>query len=125
MNMNKRPVVTSPHLQIYRPQLTSILSISHRVAGVTILVGFLLLAIGFSLALLSPTTYVAITNSIPPVVFSIALFIFSAAWIYHLLNGIRHLLWDKLVGLEIQQVYMSGYLMLAAWIITLIGVWLL
>ena len=122
--IKKQSIITSPHLQIYRPQLTSILSISHRFAGGILLSGFVLMAIVFSWALLHPTSYDATLNAMPSWLLSLAFFIVCAAWIYHFLNGIRHLLWDWLIGLDIRQVYASGYIVLVLFALILAGVWL-
>jgi succinate dehydrogenase / fumarate reductase, cytochrome b subunit len=105
----KRPL--SPFMigPYYRPQLTSMLSIAHRATGV------LLSAAGFALAawLLAVAggseafDRVAGLLSSPPGRLILALVLFSL--VYHLLNGIRHLLWDIGWGFEIPRVYATGW----------------
>lgn len=99
----------SPHLQIYRPQLTSMLSIMHRATGIVLSIGALLLCYWL----------IAIANGIKSYTFAlthlqewygivvIVGFLFSLY--YHLLNGIRHLFWDIGAGLELETTYRSGY----------------
>lgn len=121
MSTDSRPL--SPHLQIYSWQLTMLLSILHRASGVLLAVGafaltFWLLAVaGGSEAYAG---FMAVVGSIPG---QIALFGFSAALIYHLLNGIRHLLWDIGWGFEIPQVYASGYAVVALTLILTAALW--
>ena len=103
----QRPL--SPHLQVYRPQLTSVLSILHRGTGVALSIGALALV----------AWLVAIASG--PQIYSQALSIFGAVWFkllivgwtfcgfYHLGNGIRHLAWDVGWGFELPQAYASGW----------------
>ncbi len=123
--MTKRPIVTSPHLQIYKPQLTSMLSISHRISGMILFLGFVLLALSMSFAILHPVAYDALASSLLSWIIYFAIFAVSAAWIFHFLAGIRHLAWDKLIGLELRHAYCSGYAVIAIWAITLIAVWVI
>ena len=99
----------SPHLQIYRPQLTSVLSITHRATGILLCLGALLLCCwlvavagggeiyGFVLAHLRRWYGMALIGGL---VFALY---------YHLLNGVRHLFWDLGAGLELTTSYRSGY----------------
>ena len=110
----KRP--TSPHLQIYKPQLTSVLSISHRFAGVVLFVGCLVFCLIFFLAIAYPKIWDNLYQAIPQwlqVTFSVAL---AASAVYHWLNGVRHSLWDKLIGLHLSSVYKSGYVVMIAFV---------
>ena len=107
MAAQQRPL--SPHLQIYKRQITSVLSIMHRATGVFLALGaFVLMAWLLSSAGDgdSFTRFQACAGSVPG---KIALLAFAAALVYHFLNGIRHLLWDVGWGFEIPQVYASGY----------------
>ena len=107
---NKRPV--SPHLQIYKPQLTSVLSITHRFTGVilslfSILIPFSLLFISFGSDYYQ--LFLLIANHVFIKIILIGT-IFSLA--FHLSNVIRHLFWDMGLGLSIEDSYMSGYLVI-------------
>jgi succinate dehydrogenase / fumarate reductase cytochrome b subunit len=106
----KRPL--SPHLQIYKPQLTSILSITHRFTGVilsmfSILIAFSLLFISFG-----SDYYQLFLLILDHIIIKIILFgtLFSLA--FHLSNGVRHLFWDMGLGLSIKDSYMSGFLVI-------------
>ena len=103
----KRPL--SPHLQIYKPQLTSVLSISHRFTGVILslfafLIPFILVFISFG-----SEYYDLFLKFIDHIIIKIILAGTMFSLVYHLSNGIRHLLWDIGIGLSIRNSYMSGY----------------
>uniref|UniRef100_A0A2A4IX83 Uncharacterized protein n=1 Tax=Heliothis virescens TaxID=7102 RepID=A0A2A4IX83_HELVI len=113
----KRPM--SPHLSIYAPQLTSVLSVSHRATGMILSGYFSVLGIG---ALVLPhdiSHYIAIIESLnlSPATLFLGKFLLAAPVGYHLANGVRHLFWDMAKGLTIKEVYSSGYTMLAASVI--------
>jgi succinate dehydrogenase / fumarate reductase cytochrome b subunit len=103
----------SPHLQIYRPQLTSVLSILHRATGVFLALGAAVL-VYWLLALASgPAAYAAARACLGAWYVEVALGGWVAALYYHLCNGIRHLFWDAGKGLDLASVYRSGYAVLA------------
>jgi succinate dehydrogenase / fumarate reductase cytochrome b subunit len=110
MDTSNRPL--SPHLQIYKPQLTSVLSISHRMTGFALSIIILLSPmIIYFLTNSAYTHQVVISllqNSFIKLIFSLALF----GLIYHLCNGIRHLAWDAGYGLDLDSSYKSGYIVL-------------
>jgi succinate dehydrogenase / fumarate reductase cytochrome b subunit len=117
-----RPV--SPHLQIYKPQLTSILSILHRITGVFTFAGAICILIWLvSLAWDAPMYHFlqGIAVSIPVQMF---LFFWSLALVYHLLNGVRHLAWDSGKGFDLPEVYKSGKLVVSLSIIITVVIWL-
>ena len=107
MTQRARPL--SPHLQVYRWQITMTLSILHRATGVALAVGafgvawWLLAAAGGSDAY---ATFREVAGSLPG---RIALFGFSFCLVYHLFNGLRHLLWDVGYGYEIPKLYATGW----------------
>lgn len=108
----------------YKPQLTSILSISFRLSGVFLTVVATPLALWWLLALLSgPDAYsaaMAFMGSLP----GRALMLCSlAAVCFHLMNGIRHLVWDTGRMLSIEHVYRSGWIMLGLAFVLFIFVW--
>ena len=122
MTANDRPL--SPHLQIYRLQLTSVMSITHRLTGLCLglgsiaLVGWLMAAAGggqyFKCAQLA-------AGSIPG---RILLFVWTLCLVYHLMNGVRHLVWDTGRGLELKQVYRSGWFVVVATFVLTIAIWI-
>jgi|TARA_B100000959_G_scaffold77160_1_gene81948 succinate dehydrogenase / fumarate reductase cytochrome b subunit len=107
MKLVKRPL--SPHLQVYKPQLTSVLSITHRGTGVFLSLGALVLTYWLVSLALSEELFNSFhlhTTFWYGKLFLIG-FVFSLY--YHLTNGIRHLFWDIGLGLEISTTYKSGY----------------
>ena len=112
MDTRGRPL--SPHLQVYQPQLTSVLSISHRVTGVALSVGTLLLVYWLIAAASGPDAYARAQGFLGSWFGYLLLFAWSISLFYHLCNGIRHLMWDVGYGMEIPAVYSSGWVALAA-----------
>lgn len=112
MEQIKRPL--SPHLQVYRPQLTSILSITHRATGVALAGGALVLAWWLIALAAGPESYATVHAVLGSVLGQAVLFGFAFAGYYHLCNGIRHLFWDVGMGFELEQAYLSGYAVLGA-----------
>ena len=107
MKLVKRPL--SPHLQVYKPQLTSVLSITHRGTGVFLSLGALVLTFWLVSLAVSEELFNSFhlhTSFWYGKLFLIG-FVFSLY--YHLANGIRHLFWDIGLGLEISTTYKSGY----------------
>ncbi|HVM80723.1 MAG TPA: succinate dehydrogenase, cytochrome b556 subunit [Stellaceae bacterium] len=108
----ERPL--SPHLQIYRPQLTSVLSILHRITGVALAVGTLLLAWWLVALASGEDAFNAAQGFVGSWLGKLLLLGWSFAVFYHLANGIRHLFWDAGYGFEIKTTYASGWTVVAA-----------
>ena len=106
MSTDGRPL--SPHLQVYRPQLTSVLSILHRATGIALAVGTLLLVFWLLSAAAGPGRFATAQALMGGWLGQILLFGWSFALFYHLLNGIRHLFWDAGLGFELKAAYASG-----------------
>lgn len=100
MDARKRPL--SPHLQIYRWQITMAMSIAHRVTGVGLAGGSLLLVWWLAAAAAGPAAFATVQSVIGSVIGSIVLFVWSVALFYHLCNGIRHLFWDSGRGFDLR-----------------------
>lgn len=109
---SSRPL--SPHLQIYKPQITSTLSILHRITGLWLAVAATVLVFWLYALAFDPSVYAAITAFFSGLFGKIVLFSWLVAFNYHLCNGIRHLFWDAGKGFELPQVYRSGYFVLVA-----------
>ena len=107
-----KPRPLSPHLQIYRPQLTSIMSISHRATGAALAVGTLLLCLWLVALAAGDVWYALVATVIGHPIGIFILFGYSVALVYHALNGVRHLTWDRGIGLTIPAVYRSGQIVL-------------
>jgi len=105
-NRSNRPL--SPHLQIYRPQLTSVLSIFHRMTGVGLALGAVLVVWWLMAAATSPGYFAVVDGLLTSWFGYLVLLGMTWALSYHLLNGIRHLVWDLGYGFEIETVERSG-----------------
>jgi len=90
----------SPHLQIYRPMLTMMMSIVHRITGAALYFGTLLLAWWLIAAASGPNAYANFEWFIGSLIGRVVLFGYTWALIHHMLGGIRHLIWDTLHGFE-------------------------
>jgi succinate dehydrogenase / fumarate reductase cytochrome b subunit len=118
----ERPL--SPHLQIYRPQLTSVLSISHRLSGIALSVGALLLVYWLAAAAGGEAAFATAQALLGSVVGRVLLFGWSLALFYHLANGIRHLVWDAGFGFELPTVYRSGWAVVAFTVAATLVAWI-
>jgi succinate dehydrogenase / fumarate reductase cytochrome b subunit len=104
----------SPHLQIYRPQITSVLSILHRITGFALSVGLLLLAGLIISAAFGQQSFDLVRGQMGTWYGYILLMGWSWAFYYHLCNGIRHLFWDMGKGFELSTVTTSGWAVVLA-----------
>lgn len=104
----------SPHIQIYRPQITTVLSITHRATGVALAVGTLLLVWWFAAAATGPEAFATVQRVLASWIGRVLLFGWTLALFYHLCNGIRHLFWDAGLGFELKTTYISGWLVIIA-----------
>ena len=111
--MENKPL--SPHLQIYRPQLTSVLSITHRATGIFLgTAGLFAFIVWIASIALGPETYESTMNYLRHPIMKPLLFLWTIAFYYHLSNGIRHLFWDAGWGFTLTTTYKSGYAVLAS-----------
>jgi len=90
----------SPHLQIYKPTLTMLMSIAHRITGAALYFGMALVAWWLIAAASGPNAYAGFEAFTGSIVGRIILFGYTWALMHHLLGGIRHLIWDTLHGFE-------------------------
>ncbi len=104
----------SPHLQIYKPQITSVLSILHRGTGVVLAAGTIALVYWLSALALGENSYAYAHYHFSSWYGQIALLGWSISFYYHLFNGIRHLFWDAGYGFELPTLYLSGWVVVAA-----------
>lgn len=107
VNRGVRPL--SPHLSVYRPQITSVSSIFTRITGNALIAATLLIAWWFVAAAAGEGAF-AVANAVASSWFGKLVFLLSiwALW-YHTLAGVRHLIWDTGVGLEIRTAEMLGW----------------
>ena len=119
-----KPRPLSPHLQVYRPQLTSVMSIMHRASGAVLATGSLLVALWLVALAAGAAVFNPVADAMQHPFGQLVVFGYSLALVYHGLNGIRHLMWDLRIGLEIKQVYQSGYLVLGLTFLVTAALWL-
>ncbi len=104
---DKRPL--SPHLQIYKLQITSLLSILHRGTGIVLYAGALLWTLWFVALAAGPESYGKMQAFLLHPVGLIILMGWSFSFFYHLCNGIRHLMWDWGEGYDMATVRWTGW----------------
>src|ERR1700754_1769775 len=110
--MAGHPRPLSPHLQVYRPQLTTFMSIMHRLTGIGLAVGLLYLVCWLVASASGLESFDRLQGFNGSFIGRLLLFAWSVAFFYHLLNGIRHLAWDAGWGFELPATYKTGYAVL-------------
>lgn len=123
MPVRARPL--SPHLLIYRWQIGNTLSILHRVTGVFLGLGFLALSFWFVALATDARSYRTATHLFASPLGWLALLGWTFAFFYHLLNGVRHLLWDVGRGFERVERSLSGWIAVIGAIVLTLCVWAL
>jgi succinate dehydrogenase / fumarate reductase cytochrome b subunit len=118
----RRPL--SPHLQIYKPQITTVLSIAHRITGVALAVGTLLLVWWLAAAATSAASFATVQGFVGSPIGLLLLFGWTFALFFHLVNGIRHLLWDAGYGYELPSVHSGGWATVIATVVLTVLTWL-
>ena len=118
--LRSRPL--SPFVTIYKWPITMATSIAHRVTGVAISLGMVLIAWGLIALASGPELYQPFTAAISNIVGQVVLFGFLTALVYHFLNGIRHLAWDLGYGFEVRTANRSGVLVIALSLLITAGV---
>ncbi len=122
MNDN-RPL--SPHLSIHKKVLTALFSIFHRITGIGLSMGSILISIWFLLISLGPNYFVYFEIISQNIIFKFILLIWTIGIFYHLYNGFRKLYWSFGIGMDLTTVYRSGYIVLFLTLTSTIVVWVL
>jgi succinate dehydrogenase / fumarate reductase, cytochrome b subunit len=124
---DSRPVFRplSPHLQVYRPMLTMMMSIMHRITGVALFFGAILFVWWLSAAAHSDGYFAFVQAFFASWFGRLVMFGFTWALIHHMLGGLRHFLWDVGKGFELKTVENLARLNLAGSIILTILLWVL
>ncbi len=118
----RRPL--SPHLQVYRPQLSSATSIFHRITGVALGAGTLLLTLWLVCAATSDGAFSIIQAFLASWIGLLILIGFTAAMFYHFCNGLRHLAWDSGRGFDLPTMHRTGWIVIGATVILTVGFWI-
>ena len=108
-----RPRPLSPNIQIYRPQLTSVLSIANRITGVVLSACAVALVVWLVAAAAGPQAYAPVHGFIRSWVGQVLLFGCTFCFFLHLCGGIRHLVWDAGHGFDLRTIYASGWTVVA------------
>ncbi|MFT6556710.1 succinate dehydrogenase, cytochrome b556 subunit [Sneathiella sp.] len=119
----ERPI--SPHLGIYKPQITMVTSITHRITGVALGVGTLLLTWWLIAAAAGPDSFETVNGFISSWFGRLVLFGFSWALFYHLCNGIRHLFWDAGKGFELPTMRKTGMAAIVMSVVLTVLTWVI
>ena len=122
MKKINRPL--SPHLTIYKPQITSILSISHRIAGIFQSFGLLLMSSLILIIYLGESVYGFFDGPLNSIFGQVFFIGYTFSLLYHLCNGIRHLLWDLGFGFSLNSVEYSGYFIIFLAFFTNVILWI-
>ncbi len=119
--MSERPL--SPHLQIYRPQWTSVLSIMHRLTGIALSLGTVLIVIWAQSLAAGASQYESMRAFMGHPVMTLLLVAWTLALFYHLCNGVRHLLWDTGMLFDLNAARNSGIVVVISALLLTAIVW--
>lgn len=122
MRSADRPL--SPHLQIYRWQLTSVLSILHRATGLALSAGTVLLVWWLVAAASGPDAYEGVQEFLGSWIGLVLLFGWTLSLFYHLCNGIRHLVWDTGHALDLEATYLGGWIVVGTTAVLTLVAWI-
>ena len=123
MTTHERPL--SPHLQIYKVELPMMLSGLHRITGIALSVGSILLVAWISSAVYSAEAFASMNRFLGGFIGQFVLFGWTFSLIYHSVSGVRHLIWDTGRLLEVKQIYSSSKIVLAIAIVLTLLAWIL
>ena len=122
-SITTRPRPLSPNVQIYRPQLTSVLSILNRITGILLSACAVVLVVWLVAAAWGPQTYAPVQEAIGSWIGKIFLFGATFGFFLHLCGGIRHLVWDTVHGFELRSIYISGWAVVVAGVVLTVAAW--
>ena len=123
MTDNQNPL--SPHLQIYRWHISSLLSITHRISGVINLFSLILIFFWVLVLSFGESNYELFLLMINSFIGKFILIGFTWSMSFHLLSGIRHLVWDFGYGFEIKTANISGIIVIISSLVLTVLFWLL
>ena len=120
--IDNRPL--SPHITIYKKVLTSVFSIFHRITGIGLSIGSVLISLWISLLALGPDYFYIFEIISTTLLFKCILILWTVGIFYHLFNGVRYLFWTYGLGMDLKTVYSSGYAVIILTVISSLIVWL-
>jgi succinate dehydrogenase / fumarate reductase cytochrome b subunit len=121
---SKRQRPLSPNIQLYRPQLTSVLSIANRLTGILLSIAAVALVGWLLAAAAGPQTYAVVQGAFASWIGQVILFVCTLAFFMHFFGGIRHLVWDTVHGFELRVIYISGWAVIAASVVMTVVAWI-
>ena len=119
--IDNRPL--SPHLSIHKRILTAVFSIFHRITGIGLSFGSILLVAWITLIAFGSNYYYFFELISSTLIFKLVLFFWTLTIFYHLFNGTRYLFWSFSLGMKLKTVYFSGYIVLFLTIVSTFIVW--
>lgn len=114
----------SPHLAIYRPTITMMMSISHRLTGLALYAGTLLLAVWLISAALGDAQFAAVQGFMGSILGRLILLGYTWALLHHMLGGIRHFIWDTGAGLGPERYILAWATLIGSLVLT-IAIWII
>ena len=123
MNDSKNPL--SPHLQIYRWQVSSLVSITHRISGILNLLGLIFICVWIFSAGISENLFEYFSIFLKSFIGKFILIGFTWSISFHLLSGIRHFIWDLGYGYEIKTANISGVIVVVSSLFLTVLLWLI
>lgn len=123
MTQRERPLAPFMIGPYYKPQITTVLSLMHRITGVILAVGGFLLLAWLVAVMRGPDAYASFAACADSLLGRLALAAFVFALVYHFFNGIRHLAWDLGLGFSIKQLYASGWTVVALTTVVTLLIW--
>jgi succinate dehydrogenase / fumarate reductase cytochrome b subunit len=118
---SRRPVC--PNIQIYRPQLTSVLSIANRITGVVLSLGAVGLVAWLVAAASGADAFAAVQGAFSSWPGQVVLFGFTFAFFLHLCGGVRHLVWDTVHAFDLRSIYLGGWIVVVASVALTVAAW--
>ncbi len=107
MIARRRPM--TPNIQLYRPQLTSVLSVTNRITGIVLSLGAIWLVVWLTAAATGPGAYASVRDVLISWPGQLTMVVFTLSFFFHLCGGLRHLMWDTVHGFELRTIYISGW----------------
>lgn len=114
MNIYKENRSLSPHLRSYKPQITSVISIFHRITGSVL--ALLLICVPICINLVGSFLsfrFIYIVFTFLFFFVKLIFYVLIATFFFHSMNGLRHILWDFCIGLELSNIFISGCLVVS------------